>query len=110
MNSREHQSATTTKAPFLGTARDWLTPACVCFGVLAFAGVVDVHAADLNLPGVDIRIGEGAGGRQEVATPVKILIALTVLDLAPALLIGMTSLTRIIILLAMLPHATGMQD
>ena len=69
-----------------------------------------VQAADLNLPGVDIRIGEGAGGRQEVATAVKILIALTVLSLAPAILIVMTSFTRIIIVLAMLRHALGMQE
>jgi len=69
-----------------------------------------VMAADLSFPGVGIRI-EG-GGKQvgEVATAIKVLIALTVLSLAPAILIAMTSFTRIIIVLAMLRHALGMQE
>ena len=67
-------------------------------------------AADLSLPGVDIEIKRGAGKPQEVATAIQILIALTVLSLAPAILIVMTSFTRIIIVLAMLRHAFGMPE
>jgi flagellar biosynthesis protein FliP len=78
---------------------------------VTFLGLISpVQAADLQLPGIGIRI-EGAGGRSaEVATAIKVLIALTVLSLAPAILVVMTSFTRIIIVLAMLRHAFGMQE
>jgi len=39
-----------------------------------------------------------------------VLIGLTILSLAPAILVVMTAFTRIIIVLAMLRHAIGMQD
>ena len=68
------------------------------------------HAADVHLPGVDINIGNTGEDHAEVATAIKIVLALTILSLAPALLIVMTSFTRIIIVLSMLRHALGMQD
>lgn len=76
----------------------------------AMAFTNDLWAADVELPGIDINIGSGATDRQDVATAVKVLIALTVLSLAPAVLVVMTSFTRIIIVLAMLRHALGMQE
>jgi len=69
-----------------------------------------VHAETLSLPGIDIKLHEAADKPQEVATVVKLLALLTVLTLAPAILIVMTSFTRIIVVLSMLRHATGMQD
>jgi flagellar biosynthesis protein FliP len=66
--------------------------------------------ADVTLPGINIEIGGVEGGRQEVATAVKILVGLTVLSLAPAILVVMTSFTRIIVVFAMLRHAFGMQE
>ena len=80
----------------------------VCLPLLAYAS--ELRAADLGLPGMELKIGAGAGGREEVATAIKVLIALTVLSLAPAILVVMTSFTRIIIVLAMLRHALGMQE
>jgi len=65
-------------------------------------------AASLSLPGVDIKIG--GGSRQEIATALKILVALTVLSLAPAILVVMTAFTRIVVVLAMLRHAFGMPE
>lgn len=79
----------------------------LCFALLAAA---TASAADIGIPGVDIKVSPGAAGREEVATAVKILLALTVLSLAPAILIVMTAFTRIIIVLAMLRHALGMQE
>lgn len=67
-------------------------------------------AASIGLPGVDIRIEGGGTQPSEVATAVKILIGLTVLSLAPAILLVMTAFTRIIIVFAMLRQAFGMQD
>lgn len=75
---------------------------------LLLAGFAEAAgAAAVSAPGVEIRVG-GAGG--DMAAAVKILIGLTILSLAPAILIVMTSFTRIIIVLAMLRHAIGMQD
>lgn len=89
----------------------WQTLAALLLGVAACLVLVrHAQAADIKLPGVDIRIGEGAGNRQQLATAIQILIALTVLSLAPAILVVMTSFTRIIVVLAMLRHALGMQE
>lgn len=73
---------------------------------------VPAEAADLTLPGVAIEIGDGGeGGQQgEIATAIKVLLVLTVLSLAPGLLIMVTSFTRIIVVLAMLRQAFGMQE
>jgi flagellar biosynthetic protein FliP len=68
-----------------------------------------VQGADIHLPGVDIALKQG-GQRQEVASAIKIILGLTVISLAPALLLAVTSFTRIIIVLSMLRHALGMQE
>lgn len=90
------------------TALRWL--ASLGFLFLLLASVNELWAADVTLPGVDIKVAPGAGGREEVATAIKVLLALTILSLAPAILVVMTSFTRIIIVLSMLRHALGMQE
>lgn len=90
-------------------SRLFLAPALIAFGAGMLTSSSLVEAATLNLPGVDINIG-GGGTRQEVSTAIKILVALTVLSLAPAILVVMTAFTRIIIVLAMLRHAFGMPE
>lgn len=67
-------------------------------------------SADLSLPGVGITFTNSGSDQQQIATAIKILLGLTVLSLAPALLIVMTSFTRIIVVLAILRHAFGMQQ
>jgi len=49
-------------------------------------------------------------GGEEVSAALRILLALTVLSLIPAILVAMTAFTRIIIVLSMLRHALGMQE
>ena len=66
---------------------------------------IQAHA-QTPIPGVNITIGR-ANSPQEVATSLQILIVLTVLTLAPAILIMTTSFTRIIIVLAFLRQALG---
>ena len=73
-----------------------------CFAAAAAQGGV-------SLPGVELKVG-GAGGREEVALAVKIMVALTVVSLAPALLISLTCFVRIVIVLSMLRHAFGMPE
>jgi flagellar biosynthetic protein FliP len=67
-------------------------------------------AQSLGLPGLDIRIDAAEAKPAEVATALKILAVLTALTLAPAALVVMTAFTRIIVVLAMLRMAIGMQE
>src|SRR5262245_55450463 len=67
-------------------------------------------APDIVLPGVQVTLGGAKGAPQETATAIKILIGLTVLSLAPAILVVMTSFTRFVVVLAMLRQAIGLQD
>jgi len=76
-----------------------------------FMLVADGAAAQsLSAPGLEIRIDGGAARPAEVATALKIVAVLTVLSLAPALLMVMTAFTRIIVVLSLLRQALGMQD
>lgn len=70
----------------------------------------ELNAQDISLPGVDITVADDANGGSEMATALKIILGLTVLSLAPAILIAMTAFTRIVIVLSMLRHAFGMQQ
>lgn len=75
----------------------------VCAAAASAAGTDSA----LSLPGVQVHMG---GGRAEVSSAIKILVGLTVLSLAPAILMSMTSFVRIVIVLSMLRHALGMQE
>lgn len=69
------------------------------------------YAESFTLPGVSINLDTtDTGSQAETASAFKLLLTLTVLSLAPSLLIIMTSFTRIIIVLSMLRHAFGMQQ
>ena len=67
-------------------------------------------AQSLGVPGLDIRIDAAKAKPEEVATALKILAVLTALTLAPAALVVMTAFTRIVVVLAMLRMAIGMQE
>jgi flagellar biosynthesis protein FliP len=76
----------------------------------AAAGALAAGSPDIALPGVDISIGKGAGSPTQVSSALKILLGLTVLSLAPALLVSVTAFIRITVVLSMLRHAMGMQE
>lgn len=79
------------------------------FSVLAFPSIS--FADTIELPGMQLSITDGTdAGGEKTATAFKLLLALTLLSLAPSLMIMMTSFTRIIIVLSMLRHAFGMQQ
>jgi len=61
------------------------------------------------LPNIDLQV-RNTDNPQEVADTVKLLTILTVLSLAPAILIMMTSFTRIVIVLAFVRNALGTQQ
>lgn len=58
-------------------------------------------------PGVSLTIDPQASEPQQVTSGVKLLVLMTVLSLAPAVLILATSFTRIVIVLSMLRSAIG---
>ena len=77
--------------------------------VLAVAGCAGAPTgagAGLPLPRVSVGV-EPAQAPQDVASGVQILLLLTVLTLAPSLLIMLTSFTRTIIVLSLLRNAIG---
>lgn len=65
--------------------------------------------AAVGIPTVSFGLTE-AGKPAEVANVLKIMIMLTVLSLAPAILILMTSFTRIVVVLSFLRQAIGTQQ
>lgn len=81
----------------------------LCFSSAAQAAAAAATEL-LKAPGISVRVTDGAGAPQEVATALRMVLGLTVLSLAPAILVCMTSFVRISIVLSLLRHAIGLQD
>ena len=81
-----------------------LVLAAVIAGTVTFA-----TAAPVPLPALNIGVGT-ATKPGEVATTIQIFLLLTVLSLAPSLLIMTTSFTRIVVVLSFLRTALGTQQ
>lgn len=75
---------------------------------LVLAAPFGVMAALADGPSITIDLGEK--GRSQTAVVIQILALLTVLSLAPAMFIMMTSFTRIVIVLSFLRQALGTQQ
>ncbi|WP_407951145.1 flagellar type III secretion system pore protein FliP [Permianibacter fluminis] len=90
----------------------YLVPLTLIFA--AFAGVA--HAADASTsvlaPGAlpALTVTTGADGSQQYSVTLQILLLMTALSFLPALVIMMTSFTRITIVFAILRQALGMQQ
>jgi flagellar biosynthetic protein FliP len=87
--------------------------AVVSLGLAAFfAGTlcaVRAGAAPLPIPGLSLNIGT-SNNPQDVSQTLQILILLTVLSLAPAILVMMTSFVRIIVVFSFLRSALATQQ
>jgi flagellar biosynthesis protein FliP len=89
----------------------WLLRCLPILGGLLLLGYVQsADAAAISLPGVQVSVADAAGGSQQMSTAIQVLLALTALSLAPAILVSMTAFVRIVIVLSMLRHAFGMQE
>ncbi len=84
----------------------------VLWTIIFFAGLNNQTAgAAPIIPLPQISVGmQAAQNPQEVATSLQILFMLTVLSLAPSILIMMTSFTRIIVVLSFVRSALGTQQ
>ncbi|MBP7792971.1 MAG: flagellar type III secretion system pore protein FliP [Candidatus Goldbacteria bacterium] len=74
---------------------------------LIFSG--SAFSADVSIPKIDIGITP-AKSPKDVSATIQILLLLTILTLAPAILMLMTSFTRIVIVLSFLRQALGSQQ
>jgi flagellar biosynthetic protein FliP len=64
---------------------------------------------NLPIPGINFAIGAGDGPRDVVLT-LQIIALITVLSMAPAILLMMTSFTRILVVLGFIRSAIGVQQ
>lgn len=85
-----------------GLALAGLGLAIICAGA-------DAHAQAMTLPSINLGL-KNFDKPDEIVNAIKIVIGLTILTLAPAILILMTSFTRIIIVLSFLRQALGTQQ
>ncbi len=77
-----------------------------CFGLLFHEAI---FAQTVPIPSFNLEIGQSSDPKQ-VASTLQIIVLLTVLTLAPALIVMTTSFTRIIIVLSFLRNALGTQQ
>jgi flagellar biosynthesis protein FliP len=75
-----------------------------------FCCIPDVGAAAPSFPSITLSVGGGAGGGDRVSVATQLLFVLTILSLAPAILLMLTSFTRIVVVLSLLRHAIGTQQ
>ncbi len=81
---------------------------CVVMGLFLVTGVVSESEA-IPLPNITLGV-ENADDPEKVSSALQILVLLTILTLAPAILIMTTSFARIIIVLSFLRQAMGTQQ
>jgi flagellar biosynthetic protein FliP len=85
--------------------------AVIAVALAAALGLVvsAASAQGISVPKLTLEAGE-ARSPQELSSAVQVLLALTVLSVAPAILLMMTSFTRIVIVLSLLRQAIGIQQ
>ncbi len=88
----------------LSSSKKWILLVCVLMAAVFFTGCA--ADSEVNAPGVTLTLDQ-EGGAKEVTSGVQLLVLLTVLSLAPSVLILATSFTRIVIVLSMLRSAIG---
>lgn len=79
----------------------------ILMGVLAF--VPELLAQNIPIPSFNLEVGQSENPDQ-VASALQVIVLLTILTLAPAILIMTTSFTRIVIVLSFLRNALGTQQ
>jgi flagellar biosynthesis protein FliP len=82
-------------------------------GLVIFSVIVPalVSAAPaFSLPNVNLTVSGGTNEPEKVQSLIQLVILLTILSLAPAILLMVTSFTRIVIVLSLIRHALGTQQ
>ena len=83
----------------------------IAIAIAAALGLVvsAASAQTITVPKLTLEAGE-AKSPQELSSAVQVLLALTILSVAPAIVLMMTSFTRIVIVLSLLRQAIGVQQ
>jgi flagellar biosynthetic protein FliP len=85
----------------------------IVLAVVAASGVIFeglAHAQSMALPNINLSIGGVADDPGKVATVIQLLFVLTVLSMAPSILLMLTSFTRVLVVMSLLRHALGTQQ
>ncbi len=82
----------------------------LCFFAVFFSAVNLTFAADPVIPTITMQLAAGQTEPEKVSVVLEILALLTVLSLAPSIVLTATCFTRIIIVLAFLRQAMGTQQ
>jgi flagellar biosynthetic protein FliP len=90
------------------SSKAWAKILILALLLFAVVSVQPVSAADKDFSGVELRIG-GGSGKGGLTTPIQILLLLTILSVVPAILVSVTSFTRLIIVSHFLRQALGTQ-
>lgn len=77
---------------------------------LCLVGSQAMAANDFSLPSIAMNLGGEGAKPAELVNVLKIVLLLTVLTLAPAILVMMTSFTRVVIVLSFLRQSLGTQQ
>lgn len=85
------------------------TTGAVLIAILLFASVSRVYGQGIPVPRVSVGV-DSSSDPKDVAVTLQILFLLTILSLAPAILMLCTSFTRIVIVLSFLRRALGTQS
>lgn len=83
--------------------------AVIALGGIFLAKSSALAAQNIPIPSINIGVGN-ANNPKEMATSLQILLLLTVLSLAPSILIMMTSFTRVVIVLSFMRNALATQQ
>ncbi|MFO7569284.1 MAG: flagellar type III secretion system pore protein FliP [Smithellaceae bacterium] len=79
-------------------------------GLGLLAAPLAAFAQPFTLPDISLTITGGTTQPEKVSALIQLVILLTILTLAPAILLMVTSFTRIVIVLSLLRHALGTQQ
>jgi flagellar biosynthetic protein FliP len=85
-----------------------LVTVCTVMAAFALLPIDTVRAAGVDLPAIHLDLND-AEAPQQISGVLKIVFILTILALAPAFLILMTSFTRLVVVFSFLRHALGTQ-
>ena len=83
---------------------------CVLIVFTCLFIATSLYAQPFPIPSINLNIADGSDAPGKVAIVLQLLAVLTILSLAPAILIMLTSFTRIVIVLSLLRHALGTQQ
>ncbi len=79
---------------------------CILLFLMIFSSQVFATDTEGVLPNIEVNFGQGT---ENAATSIQILILITILSLAPSILVMMTSFTRFIIVFSFLRRAISLQ-